>query len=123
MELKPISVNNGTSEITFTPSMKDGLDVVFTTAGASVRTSKRIQLTAKPVVSGVNRKMVIRVTCPETIVIDASTSVVKDSLMKIEFSAPNEASTDNLTQLLNIVSNAIKTDVLTDAIVHGNQPY
>lgn len=123
MELKPLSVNDGTSDITFTPSMKDGLDVVFTNAGASVRTSKRIQLTAKPVVSGVNRKMVIRVTCPETIVVDTTTSVVKDSLMKIEFSAPNEATVSNLTALLNIVSNAIKTDVLTDAIVNGNQPY
>lgn len=123
MELAPITVSNGTSDITFTPSMKDGLDVVFTNAGSSVRTSKRVQLTAKPVVTGVNRKMVIRVTCPETIVIDPATSVVKDSLMKIEFSAPNEATTTNLTELLNIVSNVIKTNIFTDAIVNGNQPY
>lgn len=123
MELAPITVSNGTSDITFTPSMKDGLDVVFTNAGSSVRTSKRVQLTAKPVTTGVNRKMVIRVTCPETIVVDAATSVVKDSLMKIEFSAPNEATTANLTELLNIVSNVIKTNIFTDAIVNGNQPY
>nr|URG15846.1 MAG: coat protein [Leviviridae sp.] len=123
MELAPITVNDGTSDITFTPSMKDGLNVVFTVAGNSVKLSKRIQLDAKPINSASNRKMVIRVTAPETVVVDQQTSVVKDSLLKVEFSAPLDATTDNLSRLLHICANALLSNIITDAIVNGNQPY
>lgn len=123
MELAPITVNDGTADVTFTPSMKDGLNVVFTVSGNSVRMSKRIQIDAKPINTASNRKMVLRFTAPEMIAIDAQTSVAKDSLLKIEFSAPLDASTDNLTKLLNICSHALLSDIVKDAVINGNQPY
>lgn len=122
-ELANIVVNNGSSDITFTPTIKDGLNVILSASANSVALAPRLQILGNTLKAGSNRKMTLRHVLPyEASDLNGNKSV-KNIISKIEFSIPQDASVTYISQLRNMLSHFLENAIVLDAIDNGNLPY
>lgn len=122
-QIQPITVNNGTADVTFNPMSKDGLDCKWSHPSVSVSLSPRIQVTGYQVKPGTNRKLEMRITLPFEYTSPNNVKSTKSILIKIVCSIPQEALTADLTAIRNMVSNLFVNAIIADAIDNGALPY
>lgn len=122
-QIQDITVNNGSADVTFIPMSKDGLDCRWSHPTTSVSLSERIQVTGYQVKTGANRKLEFRFTQPFEYTSPNDVKSVKTSLVKVVCSIPQEAKTEDITALRNMVSNLFVNAIIADAIDNGALPY
>lgn len=122
-QIQDITVNNGSADVTFVPMSKDGLDCKWSHPSTSVSLSERIQVTGYQIKTGNNRKLDLRFTQPFEYTSPNNVKSVKTSLVKIVCSIPQEATTEDITALRNMVSNLLTNAIIADAIDNGALPY
>lgn len=123
-QLAQLVLNNGTSDVTFTPASKDG-NTIFWTAGAeSVQLQPRIVADAKSITtSSANRRVKYTFAMP---FIDTSLNDTKSyetGYINVDVNVPKNTSTAVITQLRNIVLNALENAIIIDQIDNANNPY
>lgn len=117
-----IVINDGTSDVTFVPQMKDGATVVWAYKGASAELDSRIVSTGKWT-SGAYRKVrcVFNVPYVETDL--NSQKTYHNGYVNVELNVPKNMPVESVTKLRNLTKNALADTILVDQIDNGNNPY
>lgn len=123
-QLAQLVLNNGTSDITFTPASKDGNTIVWTASASSVQLQPRIVADAKSITtSSANRRVKYTFAMP---FIDTSLNDTKSyetGYINVDVNVPKNTATSVITQLRNIVLSALQNAILVDQIDNANNPY
>lgn len=123
-QLAQLVLNNGTSDITYTPASKDGNVIVWTASAGSVQLQPRIVADAKSITtSSNNRRVKYTFAMP---FVDTSLNDMKSyetGYINVDVNVPKNTATSVVTQLRNIAISALQNALLVDQIDNANNPY
>jgi hypothetical protein len=123
-QLAQLVLNNGTSDMTFTPASKDGNTIVWTASAASVQLQPRIVADAKSITSAsANRRVKYTFAVPFVDTSLNDTKSYETGYINVDVNVPKNTATSIVTQLRNIVISALENAILVDQIDNANNPY
>lgn len=117
-----IVINDGTSDVTFVPQMKDGATTVWAYKGASAELDSRVVSTGKWT-SGAYRKVRIVINVPYVETDLNSQKTYHNGYLNIDLNVPKNMPVASVTKLRTLTKNALADAILADQIDNGNNPY
>jgi hypothetical protein len=123
-QLAQLVLNNGTSDVTFTPASKDGNTIVWTASASSVQLQPRIVADAKSITtSSANRRVKYTFAMPFVDTSLNDTKSYETGYINVDVNVPKNTATSVITQLRNIALSALQNAILVDQIDNANNPY
>lgn len=123
-QIQDIVVNNGSSEVTFTPAFKDGLTSQWSAAGASIALQPSIRNTAyRENVTASNRRVRIVTRYPFESTDLNGNKTVKSGYCDLAFVIPQVMATTDVVKLRNFVASVLANNIIVDQIDNGHNPY
>lgn len=123
-QLAQLVLNDGTSDITYTPASKDGNIIVWTASASSVQLQPRIVADAKSITSSSkNRRVKYTFAIPFVDTSLNDTKSYETGYINIDVNVPKNTATSVITQLRKTALSALQNAILVDQIDNANNPY
>lgn len=122
--ITPLVLNNGTIDITFTPSSKKGNSVTWTGPADSVALVPRITSDAFAVTSSKSlRRVKYTVAYPIKTTSLNGVNAIEFAHFNLDMKVPLVMSSADVQKFRIIFSNLFKDSLISDQIDNGNNPY